>query len=423
LPTHLAKQIGNKGFILNACIFLLTHSTAFSQINFTDSTTSNKWPVGVTGDTSKFKRTQSTVFTNSTNPLKHQFQLNFNNSQSKEAQYKIEITSEINLSSSNFLEFGFADLTNQKIQVRIGNTQDQWQFLRNDTILYRGQENEFNVSKFHYAFDLKIKSDTIFFRKINLLNSAATYDTLLLNVHFEKINAYLRIQQFGTSAIGKIGYHFVYFGENKTNHSLPEISKLSQIDNQSILIEFKKPIQSIIKSQCTIDKLKFDSLLQLSNTQCLLKVSNLNKIIRDSITVELSKIQELFSNNTKQFKIKLEYIYLDTPIFGDIILTEIMSNPSPSKGILPEKKYIEIYNRSSKYIAANTLYISDSKSTVKLPVKTIKPFQYYLCIDERDSNFFPKIQAINVKSLPSFNIESDFISLKNTKHEYLFQFE
>ena len=418
-----AKQIGNKGFILNALISILTCTSVYGQVNLTDSTTSFKWPIGISGDTSKFKRTQSSVITNSTNPLKHQFQLNFNNSQLKEAQYHIEITSEINLSSSNFLEFGFNDSTNQKIQVRIGNTLDQLQVLKNDTIVFREQENEFNVSKFHYAFDLKIKSNQIFLQKINLLNSVVTNDTILLNVQFEKINAYLKIQQYGTSAIGKISYNFLYFGENKTNLSLPEISELRQIDNQSILIVFKKPTQPIIKPQCKVDKLKIDSLLQFSNTQFLLKISNFNKIIRDSITIELSNIQDLFSNNTEQFKIKLDYIYLDTPIFGDLILSEIMSNPSPTKGILPEKKYIEIYNRSSKYIAANTLYISDSKSTAKLPVNTIEPFQYYLCINEIDSYFFSKINTINIKSLPSFNIESDFISLKNTKNEYLFQFE
>jgi len=100
-----------------------------------------------------------------------------------------------------------------------------------------------------------------------------------------------------------------------------------------------------------------------------------------------------------------------------------MSNPSPTNGILPEKKYMEIYNRSSKYLAANILYISDSRNTAKLPVFIIEPCQYYLIINEIDSNFFPKNQTIKVKSLPSFNIESDFISLKNTRNEYLFQFE
>jgi hypothetical protein len=229
LPIHLAKHIGSKEFILNALIPLLTSTSAYSQINLTDSANSTKWPIGITGDTAKFKRTNSAIFTNSLNPLKHQFQLNFNNSQVNSAQFLIEISSEINLSSSNYLELGFTDSTNQKIQFRIGNTLDQLQVLKNDTIVFRGQENEFNVSQFHYSFNININYDTLFLQKINILNSVASIDTLLLGIHLRKINAYLKIQQYGTTAIGKIKYNFIYFGKNKVDISFPEISHFQQI--------------------------------------------------------------------------------------------------------------------------------------------------------------------------------------------------
>ena len=321
------------------------------------------------------------------------------------------------------MEFGFTDSTNRKIQVRIGNTADEIQVLKNDTIVFRGQENEFNISQFHYSIDVKIKYDTLFLKKINIQNSIASLDTLLLNIHFRKITAYLKIQQYGTSVIGKINYNFLYFGQNKTEQSLPEISNFKQLDNHKIAIEFKKPIQPILKSQCKIDNLKIDSISLISNNQALITISNFKKIKRDSITIKFSNLKDLFNNNKKSFDLKLEYTYIDTPSFGDIILTEIMSNPYPSLGVLSEKKYIEIYNRSSKYLASNTLFISDSRTTSKLPTFLMEPFKYYLCVNETDSNFFPKNQTINVKSLPNFNIETDFISLKNTKNELLFLFE
>jgi hypothetical protein len=422
-PIRLAKQIGSKEFILNAFIALFTFTSAYSQINFTDSANSTKWPIGITGDTAKFKRSKSAVFTNSLNSLKHQFQLNFYNSQVKSAQFHIEISSEINLSSSNFLEFGFTDSTNQKIQFRIGNTLDQLQVFKNDTIVFRGQENEFNVPQFHYSFDIKIKYDTVFLQKINIINSAATFDTLLLNNQFRKTNAYLKIQQYGTTAIGKINYNFIYFGKIKMEQSFPEIDHFKQINNHKISIDFKKPIQPFQKSQCQINNLTIDSISFISNNQVLIHISNFKKIKRDSVMIKITNIKDLFTNNKRSFDIKLEYTYLDTPSFGDIILTEIMSKPSPSLGLLPEKKYIEIYNRSSKFLDANTLYISDSKGSAKLPTFVIEPFKFYLCVNETDSNFFQQNPIIKVKSLPSFNIESDFISLKTTKNEFLFQFE
>ena len=423
MPIHFAKQIGSKEFILNTLFFILTCASVYSQTNITDSSNSTKWPIGISGDTAKFKRTTSAVYTNSSNPLKHQFQLNFNNTQFKKAKFHAEISTEINLSSSNYIELGLSDSVNQKIQVRIGNTLDQLQVLKNDTIIFRGQENEFNVSQFHYSFDLKLENDTLIIQKINIQNSAASFDTILLNIQFVKITAYLKIQQYGTSAIGKINYHFLYFGENKTEHSFPEISHFTQLDNQKIAIAFKKPIQTILKNQCAIDNLKIDSISLISMNQVLITISNSKKIKRDSIVIKLIDIKDLFTNNKKSFNLKLAYTFLDTPNFGDIILSEIMSNPSPSLGILPEKKYIEIYNRSSKFIAANTLFISDSRNATMLPSFVIEPFQYYLCVNETDSNFFPKNQTIKIKSFPSFNIESDFVSLKTVKNVTLFQFE
>src|SRR5690606_23280206 len=62
---------------------------------------------------------------------------------------------------------------------------------------------------------------------------------------------------------------------------------------------------------------------------------------------------------------------------GEIIITEILADPSPSQG-LPDAEFLEIYNRSEKEFNLNQLSISDAITTVKLPGVTMAPESYLI---------------------------------------------
>jgi len=62
---------------------------------------------------------------------------------------------------------------------------------------------------------------------------------------------------------------------------------------------------------------------------------------------------------------------------GELIITEIMADPTPTKG-LPEKEYIELYNRSDKPLNLNQFVLSYNASTVSFPDFVIQPREYVI---------------------------------------------
>lgn len=103
----------------------------------------------------------------------------------------------------------------------------------------------------------------------------------------------------------------------------------------------------------------------------------------------------------------------------DLMITEIMSDPSPSIG-LPETEYIELYNASEHDIMYGKYYISNSKDTLELNIELLKANHYLLLCDKtyrmswsEDANVY----ALN--SMLSLNNEGDTITLFNYTMEVI----
>lgn len=379
------------------------------------------WPQNIIGDTNYFLRSNSKVITNSTSPLKHNYQLNFINSQNSSCEIGIKINSDINLSSSNFFEIGLLDSSNNKLSLKIGNTADQCELFWNDTLFYHGPNKEFDVSRFSYQFTIQYFYDKIVLKKINNLNFLASFDTIFTIKKLSQTIGYLKVQQFGTTSISKLNYQYLYFGKINIDTTKPQIIQLKQINNQTIIAEFDRPISNISKVFSSL--IPVDSVIKTANpTQFEIKIK-LPKFFYSKTQFEFTTVSDLYSNRNTNLQASCQLIYMDTPHYGDLILSEIMVNPKPTLGVLPEKKYLEFYNQSEKHFNANTLIISDRKSQVQLPNMIIQPKSYILFVNEIDKDYFDKSNCIPIKNFPSFNLDNDVIALKNTQKESLVYFE
>jgi Lamin Tail Domain len=99
---------------------------------------------------------------------------------------------------------------------------------------------------------------------------------------------------------------------------------------------------------------------------------------------------------------------------GQIIITEIFADPTPSKG-LPEREYIEIYNNSGAEINLKGYSLSYGSTNVSLPDYAFAKEEYIIvCKKDYESEFIKYGKVLNIANLSLLN-EGSLLVLKNTK--------
>jgi len=105
------------------------------------------------------------------------------------------------------------------------------------------------------------------------------------------------------------------------------------------------------------------------------------------------------------------YFIADIPVANDVIITEIMADPSPVVG-LPEVEFIEIYNRSNKYFDISNWTISDASSNAAIGSYILVPGGYVIICGLGNESLFATSNK-TVAALPAFNNDGDAVVLKD----------
>lgn len=104
---------------------------------------------------------------------------------------------------------------------------------------------------------------------------------------------------------------------------------------------------------------------------------------------------------------------------NDIIISEIMADPTPTKG-LPEKEYIELYNRSDKVIDLNKFKLTYNTTTVIFPSFLLQPKSYLIVSSKTNEKEFQTYG--NVLGLSSFSLlnTGTTLVLRNPQNKTIF---
>jgi hypothetical protein len=99
--------------------------------------------------------------------------------------------------------------------------------------------------------------------------------------------------------------------------------------------------------------------------------------------------------------------------FRDIIITEFMADPTPVIG-LPEREFVEIYNRSDKTIDLTNWTVKDATtSRGTFPNISILPGEYAIICRNADAALFaPFGKVIAASTLPALNNDQDSIVIR-----------
>ncbi|MEH0158164.1 lamin tail domain-containing protein [Limibacter armeniacum] len=99
------------------------------------------------------------------------------------------------------------------------------------------------------------------------------------------------------------------------------------------------------------------------------------------------------------------------PHYGDLLITEVLPDPTPSVG-MPESEFIEIYNQTDSILTTENGFLLIGARLAKLPNMVIYPKQFLLLCDESELNLWENYEnVVGVPDWNSLNNEESRISL------------
>ncbi len=131
---------------------------------------------------------------------------------------------------------------------------------------------------------------------------------------------------------------------------------------------------------------------------------------KKTYTLSLKNIKDKTGNAMPPTQATFTYQAPYRPQSGELIITEIMADPTPSRG-LPAVEYIEIYNTSNETIQLSQVLLSDFNSRTSLTEKALSPGQYTILTSTTNVSTFPQGQAMGIPNFPSLGNSSDSLAL------------
>jgi hypothetical protein len=201
----------------------------------------------------------------------------------------------------------------------------------------------------------------------------------------------------------------------KNSASYPHILSASAINQSSLLILFSETLSAATAQTAanfSINNIGNPSsaVLQSDNKSIVLTLS---APLTNGLTYTLqgSGVTDLDGDVMKPGSISFQYFIPSTVTWKDIIVSEIMADPSPVVG-LPESEFIELLNRSSNSIDLQGWKLSDGSTTAILPHYVLLPSSRCVVAPSTSAGLFSG--AIGVANFPSLNNTSDHIIVKNS---------
>lgn len=131
--------------------------------------------------------------------------------------------------------------------------------------------------------------------------------------------------------------------------------------------------------------------------------------------LQSTNVKDIAGNAAPVQTANFSYVNIGSAAEFDILINEIMADPAPTAG-LPEVEWIELYNRSSKVIALNTLRIDDAGTPQTLPTYNLLPGAYVVLATPASAAVLSPLFAntLSVNAFPSLNNDGDVLTLSTT---------
>ncbi|MGQ9863011.1 MAG: lamin tail domain-containing protein [Bacteroidia bacterium] len=206
----------------------------------------------------------------------------------------------------------------------------------------------------------------------------------------------------------------IYVGPPVVDTDPPQVDTVYGISRQVVRVHFSEAMQWSGGSFSLSPGGVPTSVVPVTSSQVELQMSSPLPLSMQ-ITLTYTNFSDLAGNPGSGNKV---FILPDTAVPGDVIFTEIFPDPTPVVG-LPDGEFVEIHNRSNKYLFTSNWQVCDPSRCMSLSGKLFPPGGYLiLCSGAYEASYGAYGQVIS-GSFPSLNNDSDSLVLLSHTGELL----
>ncbi len=135
-----------------------------------------------------------------------------------------------------------------------------------------------------------------------------------------------------------------------------------------------------------------------------------------SYTLDLTEARDCNGIAKAEQSMSFDFLLIEEAAFGDIRISEIMADPSPVVA-QPEAEWIELYNRSDKFIQLSTLNLQIGNDDLSLSDYVLEPRAYVLITEEEDVVAFGLENGLGLVRFPGITNGGEPIALLSDTEE------
>ncbi|HYG53622.1 MAG TPA: lamin tail domain-containing protein, partial [Flavobacteriales bacterium] len=389
---------------LFVCSFCGLNAQVVDDFNDGDYTVSPTWTPSAASD---FKDTLGMLRSNNT-IASSTYCISTPSTLANNCQWEFYVNLKFATSGANYVDCYLtadnADLSSAALNgyfVRIGNTSDE-------ISLYKNTAG--TVTEIIDGLDATVSSSSNNLIKIKVVRDAANLFTLsrdmtgtgtsytiegtITDAAFTTSSFFgFLIKQSTASFFKKHFFDDVYVGPIILDAAPPTLVSATPLTSTTLDVLFNEPVEPT--SAQTLTNYTVDNgignpsaalqdggnpaLIHLTFSSAFVNLVNYQLVVDNVTDVTVNAID----NDTLSFM----YFMSDTAVLRDVVINELMADPSPVVG-LPAVEFIELYNNSSKNFDLAGWTLTDGSSTATLGTKLLTPGQYIIICANADTASF-----------------------------------
>lgn len=428
-------------FVLSICL-LSIFSSLFAQVNdnFADGDFSNNptW----SGDDALWVIDDGKLRSN--NSGANTYYLSTASSQATEAQWTFWIDLQFATSGSNYVDvFLTADNANLNAAnngyfLRIGDTQDEivlYKLIAGvETALIDNLEGVVNSSSSN-IFRIKVSRNASNLWRLEyddgdtgtfVLAGSASDNSLSTSTAF----GFKIIQSSAASPVNSHFFDDVVVEDIVLDTTPPTLSNLSVSSANTLELQFSEALSSST-AQNTANYSVDNGIgnpstaLQDPSDLRLVTLSFASSFVSGNTnTLTISNLEDLSNNVIAATTENFTYLETFAPTYHEILISEIMADPSGSAqplNPLPEAEFIELYNASDRALALEDCQLIDATASFDLPAKTLLPGEYLIICDDGDAAALANFgEVLAISSFPSLSNGGEMLQIRNASNALVF---